>query len=609
LIGLLFWLQIPRLEAQVYSDLPSAPWVLRLILPTPEGRTDSGVRCEILASPDASLIGQIGHLSLKQAEGESRWTDHLYNIPLSPDGIDVQMDKRAEHGREQGLIQPERLDGLQNVSLLQSLAGARPKDDMIVRLDEVPEIQKTNEGFKIIISREPIQVAGPARIFVQFQGPVGKIGWSNSIYTAGYVRHYDPQARGFRGAIELIRFNLIDSDLDEGNESVGPLYRPIATLRGIGSHPWNEGGFFLYGRRDSDGIFFAEALVPADLYRLPSAQEDLPLLESQLPFRDAIWEDIEDLRATGEMLEIPFAMPAWNLHQGSEFLLLHTFGGNSASPRTFGFIAGHSSWGTARVERNPWTHEALLVPTYEQVYAHNSRGIISGRQDAAEYWGNFQRGNGWSRAGTDIAFPLPILTDPLRIKGQNIVPMDWIRFHLSEMMYRYRTGDGSGVAFVTACSSCAQDSNQAFLTAIEEFIRWHKSQTKDLELSPQDRTQIALLEQLALDYRREFGSQHLLPFLGNEPISTVVRNADSKTEKLRAIYWGLTRYRSLFPRAFVDRMFGVLRPFAFGRTLIIQTGLMALDPSAPENLQPKPPTSPLSKLRGFCRSLFGALVN
>ena len=104
--------------------------------------------------------------------------------------------------------------------------------------------------------------------------------------------------------------------------------------------------------------------------------------------------------------------------------------------------------------------------TYEQVYAHNPAGIVSGTHSYESYMGDLARGWVFSRPVSDFVIKLDLLDD-YNFNGVVFSPLQELILQLRVMEARYRTGDGTGNASVTPASSCVQDSNQALYIALE----------------------------------------------------------------------------------------------------------------------------------------------
>jgi predicted Abi (CAAX) family protease len=133
---------------------PSAAWIGRLILPTPqeaaapEAPREDWVWIEIEQAPAAqgALIGQ--RLRLRWAE-----RPELRRL-VGTVTTTIRLGKEARQAAAQGNVVPTRLDG-RRVGPLQSLAGARPRDDLTVLLEGV-----TPEPGGLRIASPPVQITG-----------------------------------------------------------------------------------------------------------------------------------------------------------------------------------------------------------------------------------------------------------------------------------------------------------------------------------------------------------------------------------------------------------------------------------------------------------------
>jgi len=107
--------------------------------------------------------------------------------------------------------------------------------------------------------------------------------------------------------------------------------------------------------------------------------------------------------------------------------------------------------------RDAVSGEPRLAIRYHQIYANNPNGIVAGSQHWSAYAGNLQRGWLGSRPFSDVLVPMePRVLDALALQAEILAA-------------RYRSGDGGGVAMVTAATSCVQDSSQALWIAIQQL--------------------------------------------------------------------------------------------------------------------------------------------
>jgi predicted Abi (CAAX) family protease len=120
---------------------PHAEWMGRLILPARRDMTRRPgdwvwvVLEQAPAWPHADLIGRRLRLSWQESPAITNLIDTV--------STDIQLGAAAAKSAQQGNVLPTRLDGRRSVGPLQSLAGARPHDDIIVELEEVV----LDEGF------------------------------------------------------------------------------------------------------------------------------------------------------------------------------------------------------------------------------------------------------------------------------------------------------------------------------------------------------------------------------------------------------------------------------------------------------------------------------
>ena len=108
---------------------PVGDWVGRLVLPEPSQRPHlDGVWLELLHTPPAyrAWLGQRVPLRWQSATDLKKRFQSVIR--------DIHFSAEAEDSHRQGLILPTRLNHWRLVTLLESLAGAHPIDDIIVKL-------------------------------------------------------------------------------------------------------------------------------------------------------------------------------------------------------------------------------------------------------------------------------------------------------------------------------------------------------------------------------------------------------------------------------------------------------------------------------------------
>jgi predicted Abi (CAAX) family protease len=192
--------QIP--SAKLYK--PISNWVGRLILPTKQQLQDGldWVWMEVQYAPPAAqnLLGKIVRLEWKNNE------DLLAQVKAVT--RDINFTSEVIKSQEQGNIHPFRLNGVRQVGILRSLAGANPQDDVIVALDANTIINADGEKSILQIEHEPVLATGRFYGLVKIIKPIK----SNLLSTkdkqdSDYfsVQHYNPNSNKFDGVQESIR--------------------------------------------------------------------------------------------------------------------------------------------------------------------------------------------------------------------------------------------------------------------------------------------------------------------------------------------------------------------------------------------------------------------
>ena len=481
----------PTAQSYPNNYLPVAEWIGRLILPDVSERSQvDGVYLEVHHAPPAhqNLIGQKVYL---------RWSDRP-NIQAYVNQVKTSIDfsEQAYESVAKGIVHPTRLNHWRQVQALESLAGARPNDDVIVTLSSVEvvrgtalhhhemveidgekrrqgdgennkdcdyniisrcnvnEISKTNVS--LYISREPIVITGKYYALVTI---VRLLSSDRAV-----VRHYDRSERQFSGTEETVYFPAVVPD----RNGVLP-----ATIKNITRSPLNKTGWYIYGAKNKAGIFTLRAIAPQALLQLQPAKVISGLHRTTNYIRDRYWQGIKPKKGQIDSIllnprNLPDIEAIETFQEGDRLLLLHTFGGIGGNKREFaplGIFFGHFSFGLARVVREPITGELNFKITYAQVYTQNTTGIIAGSLDWTNYTGDRQFGWLGTRPITDIIVKLDVL-DEYNFGGLRRFPLNALAYQLSRMMARYRTGDGTGATFVGPANSCVQDSCQALYQAI-----------------------------------------------------------------------------------------------------------------------------------------------
>lgn len=432
---------------------PVADWVGRLVLPqTAEVQNRSGdwVWLELLHAPVPELIGKTVVLTWRSTpdiDNYVRVTSR--DLSFSPDAYESQ---------RQGSVHPERLDGWQQVGPLQSLAGARPRDDVLVSLTGVRQ-----QGNVLTIDKEPTQVAERFYGLVKIASPAAEKTTCPEVCQPFQVRHYRPDSQTFDGAADVVYLPEMPAINGIRQFSLEQLERS----------PAGEQGWYIYGSPNEQGQFIVRAVAPRALFEL-TADTIITAPDEGLNYINfGNWRRTQDRKGTIQSVQLRQA----DWQEGDRGLVLHIFGGiggeQAETPPVVGTVTGHFSYGIATVVRDAITQKLRFDLNYHQVYAHNPNGIVSGKFSWAEYMGNLQRGWLGTRPVSDAIIKLDILTQDY---GQNTNPLALLERQLQIMTARYRVGDGTGAAVVTPAQSCIQDSSQALYKTIKQIEAQVRSQ-------------------------------------------------------------------------------------------------------------------------------------
>ncbi|WP_448562156.1 CPBP family glutamic-type intramembrane protease [Trichothermofontia sp.] len=452
---------------------PTGEWVGRLILPTPEQQrrwpSTDWVWVELYQVPESAqdLQGQTVRL-----QWAARPAPQVYRQTVT---TDVHFTTAADRSAQLGNVVPTRLNGRSQVGPLQSLAGARPNDDVIVSLAN-PTVRRRGATGDMILEteQEPTLVTGRFYALVKILEPVTRPDQppppdcptapicGSEIFR---IRHYNPKSRDFDGPEGYVRIPQQPRDRSG---------RFLSTPNQLANSPLGKDGWYLYGARDADGLFTVEALRPRSLFRL---QPDAVLIGKQAGLqyiRRGNWQDTPQRKGTAQsvLLSPQAASPAAAIARwqaGDKALVIHSFGGiggPDGEPTPGATVTGHFAYGLAEVVRDPFTQDLQFEIKYQQIYAHNPNGIIAATHTWENYMGNFQRGWLGSRPVADILVKLDGLNQPIVINDTSLSLLQELLIQIQVMMARYRTGDGTGVAVVTPATSCVQDSNQALYIAL-----------------------------------------------------------------------------------------------------------------------------------------------
>jgi predicted Abi (CAAX) family protease len=494
---------------------PVGEWMGRLILPAREERSRAGGAWFEVHHADAAngaLVGKIVKL---------RWAETpRVRAFVRAVTRDVHFSAQAEYtSRYGGLIQPVRLNHWQLVDPLESLAGSRPLDDMLVML--AGPVTVDEQAQVVSISREPVQIAARYYGLVRFVEAAG-----DDRYT---VAHFNRATRAFDGARETLRLPQVVRDV-EGREP--------SNLRGIERLAVSEEGWYVFGAPGADGLFTVAALAPRALLALrPQRSIADGDGERYRYVRKTSWRDL--VASKGGTLSVRLGSDEWR--EGDGAVLVHVYGGIGGKEReavaSRPFYAGHFAFGSAEVVHDPLADEPRFEIVYRQLYAHNRDGIVSGALHWSRYLGDRQFGWAGLRPVCDI------------LLGADAFSLASFMSQLDALAARYRIGDGTGGSYVTPANNCAQDSCRALFTALgradalatsgQGFSQWAAQH-------PADAARRARIRELARDLRRSlqpFGAPRR-DWTDNE-FNVGTTFEDGPFEQVRT---ALGSWRAIFPR-------------------------------------------------------------
>jgi predicted Abi (CAAX) family protease len=530
---------------------PSAEWIGRLLLPTPRDTADPAapagdwvwILVEQAPAARRDLIGS--RVRLRWADGPQ------LNRMVATVTTDIRLGAQARQAAEQANVVPVRLDG-RRVGPLQSLAGARPSDDLTVSLEGV----MVGDG-ELRITRPPVQISGRWQGLVTVIGPADRDGmW--------VVRHFNPRSARFDGQLDTIRIPAWPPDR---------FGRRLFDPSGLAASRLNPQGWLIQGAPAMDGVFTVQAMLPS-AYLALNPDRIVGGTDSALAFARAdSWSEPLLRRGTlhrTTLIPDGERQPRWEL--GERALLMHLFGGiggRDGEPVQGWTVTGHFSFGEAKVVRDAFTGRPRLAIRYHQIYATNPNGIVAGSQDWSAYAGSLQRGWIGLRPFSDVLVPV----------GAEVV--DAIALQSELMAARYRSGDGSGVAPVTPSTSCVQDSGQALWIAIRQL----RQQANDQPMDPLARDQLRKLGQAFDQLLKPFG--HVRGDWAHNAERSLAAGT-GQFETSQSLQDALLSWRSILPRGAHDRFaaefLSVGLPLEVLRSNQIPGANPRLEPVAPTTL-------------------------
>ena len=546
-------------NAELYR--PIASWMGRLILP-PQEQRQSGVLFEVHhADPEhEDLVGEVVYL---------KWIDDpKAKISVQSITKDLHFSKEALYNYKQGKIEPIRLNHWRQVTPLESLAGSRPNDDVIVMLHDpvvVDEHSKTSDTLTpsqttvtLYITSEPVQISGRFYGLVKFLQPMR------------------PGSEQFR----VVHFNRASSQFDGVEEVVQmpeviPFEKVIypSTSRDIEKSPLNATGWYIYGAKNANQMFVVQALAPRALLRLQPEQVIFGKKAAIEYLKKRSWHDItthkgqiQSVLLSQKGLDSQQAVSRWR--EGDRALLIHVYGGIGGKKREaaakFPIYFGHFAYGVAEVVREPLTGELRFDIEYHQVYCHNTDALIAGTLSWTRYMGDRQFGWLGIRPVSDILIKLDAVTEDYEVDGVKHSPLRVLIRQLEIMTARYRIGDGTGVTYVGPANNCAQDSNQALYAAIRAIQVAIQSRPTDIPFAiksnPQFKNWLLRHPELATYFKQVVNlgkalRHELLPFgVARADWQNSIEDLGSSLEDspLKQLFTALLSWRTILPHKASD---------------------------------------------------------
>jgi predicted Abi (CAAX) family protease len=524
---------------------PIADWIGRLILPqVTERRQVRGVWFEVHHA-EPGYESWVGQKVLLRWVDEPRVKQQVRAVTR-----DVHFSVDAEYSsRYGGSIHPDRLDHWQQVGPLESLAGAHPKDDLIVMLTGRVQVEADDRAI-LYIDQQPAEVTGRYYGLVQFVAPI--VGTDRF-----QVRHFNAASQQFEGETTVV--------------SVPPVLIAKAygsypsTTRALEQSSLNETGWYVYGAPDRTGTFVVQAWAPRSLLRLQPDRVIFGARSAYRYIRQEAWANaaaqkgrVSSVLCAGDRQDedMQGAIEVWK--EGDRALLLHVYGGiggrrkepAAATPLFF----GHFAYGLATVIRDPLSCDLRFEIQYYQVYSHNTDGLTAGTVHWSRYMGDRQRGWLGNRPVCDILVKFDPFTGTFNFDQKRRSPLSNMLNQLQVMTARYRIGDGTGATYVGPANNCAQDSNQALFASIRSIERAMSSRQAILQaLRTTDPVQTQRYQQL-LDLKTQLRRQ-LQPF--GAPRADWEANEFNlgttlEDSPLRNLWTGIGSWRTLLPRKASD---------------------------------------------------------
>ena len=213
---------------------PIAAWMGRLILPHPEERGDEdGVWFEVhhTDADHTHLVGQTVWLAWQ----DKPWVKDYLKLVTR----DLHFSASADYSLRQGKVVPARMNGWRLVGPLESLAGARPTDNMTVMLNGPVQVEESSHPevvARVLINQEPAEISGRFYALAQFIAPIQTTP-DGILYR---IRHYNKATRQFDGPEDEVFVPQVEPNING--------LRPSSN-QNLEQSPCNGGGWYPLRRK------------------------------------------------------------------------------------------------------------------------------------------------------------------------------------------------------------------------------------------------------------------------------------------------------------------------------------------------------------------------
>lgn len=381
--------------------------------------------------------------------------------------MNVTFGRRALERGTTDILLALRLDGLQNVSALESLAASRDNDK--VRVELRGAIQVLNQ--KIIINKEPILIEGVEKCLVKFVS-------TDSNATANVVE-WNSETRTYSGSNTEVKLDF-RRHLPQYNDPNNGL--EFIDFSGIENQQANTAGWNAYIER-VNGKPVIRAIEPYGLFEAnnslaENASDTTSLRESRKDYWKINNEDKGKIKQISYLAE---GIESYEPTLGQEFLVVHAFGSYNDHGMSLGYYRGHASFGFGKTVIHPITGDLVYEVIYKQTYAQNGTGLFAGSMHWHAFAGDLYRGRMFYRPIVDLMYPLGNLSND--IEGRNFRAE--LERSIDEMSIKYRVGFGTGWSMVTLLTSCVHDSGNILIEQLDKFnrfLRGKRSYRKERDL-------------------------------------------------------------------------------------------------------------------------------